>query len=324
MKRHTLTEKWEDPWFSELTVEAKLLFLYFTDKVDNAGFNQVSPKHVCFATGLTIDQYKEAMKELLEPAETGVKVILHNGYVFLTTFLKAQSNLPLKSNNNCHRSIARIEESHYRNIFFDCDTYSRPERVEVNGKTWENDIAPAKPRKEVEEKPQEAEVSENTPRVASRMDLRTAKRDWVQVKAACISKMSFEFRSQPLYDLMGEWWDHMYELGNPYEVSQWARFCSNVKPYGPEVIERAIRYAITNQKSGLSLDMAKKLHHEAPVEPKPKKPAVQPPADLRIWKQAFKQEFPNAPLVPNRPADLPEAKQKQVAERVKKLTAVPA
>ena len=50
--RITNIEKWKDLWFSNLSPNAKLLFFYFVENCDNAGFFEVNKKFMLFYTGL--------------------------------------------------------------------------------------------------------------------------------------------------------------------------------------------------------------------------------------------------------------------------------
>ena len=50
-KRFTDSEKWDDPWFSELPNKFKLLWILILDKCDHAGFYKVNLKMAEFCTG---------------------------------------------------------------------------------------------------------------------------------------------------------------------------------------------------------------------------------------------------------------------------------
>jgi hypothetical protein len=50
--RFTNTDKWRDSWFSELTPYEKLLFIYFCDNCDIAGFCEINSRRIAFETGL--------------------------------------------------------------------------------------------------------------------------------------------------------------------------------------------------------------------------------------------------------------------------------
>ena len=86
--RITSTEKWKDLWFSDLSPNAKLLFFYFVENCDNAGFFEVNKKFMLFYTGLNEEQLMEAGTEL-----------------WFKNFLKYQKKLPLNSASNIHKQI---------------------------------------------------------------------------------------------------------------------------------------------------------------------------------------------------------------------------
>ena len=62
--RITNIDKWKDLWFSNLSPHAKLLFFYFVENCDNAGFFEVNKKFMLFYTGLNEEQLMDAGTEL--------------------------------------------------------------------------------------------------------------------------------------------------------------------------------------------------------------------------------------------------------------------
>jgi hypothetical protein len=98
------TEKWKDLWFSNLSPNAKLLFFYFVENCDNAGFFEVNKKFMKFYTGLDEKQLYDAGSELRKSfikSADGTKLWFKN-------FLKYQKKLPLNSSNNMHKQIISI------------------------------------------------------------------------------------------------------------------------------------------------------------------------------------------------------------------------
>lgn len=55
-KRFTATEKWDDPWFWELSPQAKLLWLFLCDHCDNAGIIELSLKLASQKIGLSVTE----------------------------------------------------------------------------------------------------------------------------------------------------------------------------------------------------------------------------------------------------------------------------
>lgn len=99
MKRFTSTEKWEDSWFRSLPPTSKLLFLYFLDKCDLAGFLEVDIPLITFHTGLSEDEILGA-KQGLNRGCLGAE-----NWLWMKNFLKHQKNLPLNPSNNAHKHI---------------------------------------------------------------------------------------------------------------------------------------------------------------------------------------------------------------------------
>jgi hypothetical protein len=95
------TEKWKDLWFSNLSPHAKLLFFYFVENCDNAGFFEVNKKFMLFHTGFNEQELMDAGTELKKSyikSKDGTKLWFKN-------FLKYQKRLPLNVANNSHKPI---------------------------------------------------------------------------------------------------------------------------------------------------------------------------------------------------------------------------
>lgn len=98
------TEKWKDLWFSNLSPNAKLLFFYFVENCDNAGFFEVNKKFMLFHTGFNEEQLMDAgieLKKSYTKSKDGTKLWFKN-------FLKYQKKLPLNSANNMHKQIIML------------------------------------------------------------------------------------------------------------------------------------------------------------------------------------------------------------------------
>lgn len=83
MKRFTQTEKWDDPWFWELSPTAKLLWLFLCDHCDNAGVIDLSLKMASTKIGQTVKEHHLA--ELSSRLKT-----LECGKVFIRSFIRFQ------------------------------------------------------------------------------------------------------------------------------------------------------------------------------------------------------------------------------------------
>lgn len=101
-KRFTDTEKWKDPWFRKLSAEAKVLFNYFCDDCDLAGFLQQDDDAFCFLTGIPKEKIEGLYQELSK------SVAVKDGWIWVKNFLRHQKNLPLNPQNNAHKHIIGI------------------------------------------------------------------------------------------------------------------------------------------------------------------------------------------------------------------------
>lgn len=102
--RMTNCEKWKDLWFNNLSPNAKLLFFYFIENCDNAGFFEVNKKFMLFHTGFNEKEMLDAGTELKKSyvkSKDGSKLWFKN-------FLKYQKKLPLNSANNMHKQIIML------------------------------------------------------------------------------------------------------------------------------------------------------------------------------------------------------------------------
>jgi hypothetical protein len=95
--KFTNTKKWDDVWFSELTMEGKVMFVYLCDMCDIAGFLEINERLIRFHTG--IEDVGGAVKSLSK------SVIYRDGYIWIMKYIKHQKNLPLNPSNNAHKGI---------------------------------------------------------------------------------------------------------------------------------------------------------------------------------------------------------------------------
>ena len=121
-KRFTVTEKWEDVWFTGLTIEQKVLWLYICDRCDCAGFWEINLKLAAFQSGIPPNKIQGAFEGLIR----GYHVSTDERYVWLRNFVKHQGNLPLNEYNKAHVGIInRFKEQKQR---FNCsiDDFQSP------------------------------------------------------------------------------------------------------------------------------------------------------------------------------------------------------
>ena len=95
--KFTNTKKWDDVWFSELTMEGKVMFVYLCDMCDIAGFLEINERLIRFHTG--IEDVRGAITSLSK------SVIYRDGYIWIMKYIKHQKNLPLNPSNNAHKGI---------------------------------------------------------------------------------------------------------------------------------------------------------------------------------------------------------------------------
>lgn len=102
--RYTNSDKWTDAWFSDLSANAKLLFIFLYENCDNAGIYEVNKKFMLFLLGFNENELKNAIKEI------GKAYIKSNdgGKIWLKNFLKHQKLTPLNWKNNAHKQIVMI------------------------------------------------------------------------------------------------------------------------------------------------------------------------------------------------------------------------
>ena len=94
-------EKWDEPWYGILSIEAKVLYDYLYDTADNAGFKPQN-FHIWSAyTGLTESEIESALEELKEV------VIIENDLAWLKDHLKFNHNENINAKNNAREKIRK-------------------------------------------------------------------------------------------------------------------------------------------------------------------------------------------------------------------------
>jgi len=76
--RFTDTEKWKGRKFRRASKECKLLTIYLRDVSDSAGFYAFDVEHICYETGLSEEDVRKAVGELIWPV-IGVSKVLVRG-----------------------------------------------------------------------------------------------------------------------------------------------------------------------------------------------------------------------------------------------------
>jgi len=102
--KFTDAKKWDDVWFSQLTLEQKVMFMYLCDECDIAGFLEVNEKIAALQTG--VDDVRGAIESLSK------SVLYKDGYVWIKKHLKHQKNLPINIRNGAHKAIIKSIAEH--------------------------------------------------------------------------------------------------------------------------------------------------------------------------------------------------------------------
>ena len=102
--RFTNSEKWDDEWFSDLTKDEKLLYMFLTDKCNIGGFIEINRKIWSAYTGIDANDIDAVLYSF------GKKIIMSNdgSCLYVVNFLKHQKNYPLNPENKAHIGILKI------------------------------------------------------------------------------------------------------------------------------------------------------------------------------------------------------------------------
>ena len=100
-KRFTDCEKWRDPWFMDLSLAGKVLFMYLCDNCDMAGFYERHDRMALFSTHILNENLDVVYNELSK------SVLVRGRWVFVKNFARHQKNLPLNPENNAHQAIIK-------------------------------------------------------------------------------------------------------------------------------------------------------------------------------------------------------------------------
>ena len=102
--KFTNAKKWDDVWFSQLTMKQKVMFMYLCDMCDIAGFHEVNKELATLQTG--IEDVDETINALSK------SVVYNNGYIWIKKYIKHQKNLPINLKNGAHKAIVKSIDEH--------------------------------------------------------------------------------------------------------------------------------------------------------------------------------------------------------------------
>ena len=98
-KRFTDSEKWQDPWFSDLSASDKLLFLYLLDSCDHAGLWKINMKLASFQIG-----FEYSLETVIKQLGNRIKVV-NDDYLFVPKFINFQYPNGLNPNWTSTKSV---------------------------------------------------------------------------------------------------------------------------------------------------------------------------------------------------------------------------
>ena len=102
--KFTNAKKWDDVWFSQLTMEQKVMFMYLCDMCDIAGFHEVNKELATLQTGIEdVDEVINALSK---------SVVYNDGYIWIKKYIKHQKNLPINLKNGAHKAIVKRIDEH--------------------------------------------------------------------------------------------------------------------------------------------------------------------------------------------------------------------
>jgi len=100
-KRFTDTDKWRDPWFTELEPVNKLIWLYLIDNCNQIGVIDFSKRMADFLIGENTD-----IVSFIDVCDSRVEV-LSDGKLIITKFLSFQ-NGKISQNSPAHKPIIKL------------------------------------------------------------------------------------------------------------------------------------------------------------------------------------------------------------------------
>lgn len=98
-KRFTDTDKWKRPWFSELSLQAKLTWIYLLDDCDHRGVWFSNFKRASFDLGFEIDASK--LSDWFGPK----LILIDEDKFYIPSFVEFQYKGELSETNKAHKPI---------------------------------------------------------------------------------------------------------------------------------------------------------------------------------------------------------------------------
>jgi hypothetical protein len=108
------TKIWEDDFFSDLTPEQKLLFMYYitNPRIGLTGIYEVTPRFIAFETGLSMDTIKTANAKFIQAG----KIYFTKSWVYVKNSSKLGGYKGEKLNVAVEKEIESIPEAIYEHF----------------------------------------------------------------------------------------------------------------------------------------------------------------------------------------------------------------
>jgi hypothetical protein len=99
-KRFIDTDIWKDEWFTELSNEGKLFFIYYITSCDSAGFLKLNRRVMCFHLNIDLDSLERVIKEF----DYRIKMV-NEVLMFMPNFVLFQHPKGLSESNKPQKAI---------------------------------------------------------------------------------------------------------------------------------------------------------------------------------------------------------------------------
>jgi hypothetical protein len=126
--RQIHTRIWKDDWFSELSQDAKLLFVYLfsNEQAEVGGVYELPIKYMSFETGIP----QNRITELIVEFENSKKVYYRNGWVWVVNLRKYNESGSVKVSIRINKDLASLPDGELKEMY--CKYYGIPYRYPID------------------------------------------------------------------------------------------------------------------------------------------------------------------------------------------------
>jgi DnaD/phage-associated family protein len=126
--RQIHTRIWKDDWFSELDLDAKLLFVYLfsNEQAEVGGVYELPIKYMSFEAGIP----QERISKLLTYFEDAKKVYYRNGWVWVVNLRKYNESRSEKVAIRIKKDLASLPDGELKKMY--CEYYKIPYRYPID------------------------------------------------------------------------------------------------------------------------------------------------------------------------------------------------